>query len=268
MIDIHTHLLPGWDDGAKDLESARKMADVAVSDGIDKIVLTPHIYRRTKSGDDPAALAVRMDEFLEIAKSWPLSFIRGAEVFIHHDIVGNLKEANLTINGSNYVFIEFPSESILPNIKEVFFNLMLNGIIPIISHPERNHVLRERPHLLFELIRMGCLGQVTARSLVGGFGRPVQKAARLFLKKNLVHVIASDAHDPVHRPPRLSEGVRVAREIVGEAKAEAMVTAVPRAILDDDEIGDWGDPIDPSRGKTWFLGLTKFSIKSLKKRIK
>jgi protein-tyrosine phosphatase len=257
MIDLHTHLLPGWDDGAKDWESAHEMAEVAYRDGISKIVLTPHIFRGNRHNDDALALGECMGQFQDRAKDWPIAFFRGAEVFIHHEITGNLKEWNLTVNGSNYVFLEFPSDHILPNVKEIFFNLMLSGYIPIISHPERNHVLREKPHLFYELIRMGSLGQVTARSLIGGFGRTVQKTAHLFLENNLVHVIASDAHDSIHRPPQLSEAVQIARRLIGEAKATAMVTTIPQAILDNDDIGDWGDPVSPGREKKWIVKFPK-----------
>jgi len=261
MIDLHTHILPGWDDGAKDLESAREMADIAHRDGIRKIVLTPHVFKRGERGGDPAALSECLRRFQESAKSWPVAFFRGAEVFIHHEISGNLKEMNLTVNGSSYLFLEFPTDFILPNVKDVVFNLMLNGYVPIISHPERNCVFRETPHLLYDLIRMGCLGQVTARSLVGGFGRTVQKTAQLLLKNNLVHVIASDAHDAVHRPPQLSEAVATARGLVGEAKAKAMVTTIPQAILDNADIGEWGDPALPGRKNKWIVRFPKLHPK-------
>jgi protein-tyrosine phosphatase len=265
LIDLHTHLLPGWDDGAKDWNEAQEMTGIAHRDGITKIALTPHVFRTDKQGDGPLTLSEHLDRFGEKAKSWPMAFFRGAEVFIHHDITGNLKESDLTINGSNYVFIEFPSASILPNVKDVFFNLMLEGYIPIISHPERNHVFRDRPELLYELVRMGSLGQVTSRSLVGGFGKTAQKAARFFMEKNLVHIIASDAHDAVHRPPKLSEAVNLARKFVGEAKAIAMVTSIPQAILDNGEIGDWGEPVNPSRRKIWSFKVPKIFQKKLDK---
>ncbi|MCX6578539.1 MAG: hypothetical protein NTV82_19405 [Candidatus Aminicenantes bacterium] len=262
MIDLHTHMLPDWDDGARSWEETKAMAQVAAADGIRKIALTPHIFRLTKHNDDWSVLEERKAEFKRNCMSLPCEFSFGAEVFVHHEMVENIRNHHLTINGSDYFFIEFPAETVLPGVKDLIFNIMLRGCIPIISHPERNSVFSYRPGLLYELVKMGCLAQVTAKSIIGEMGQEAKRAADIFLKHNLVHIIASDAHDPVNRPPRLSQGVREAVRIVGKEKAEAMVTSIPEAILQNAEIGDWGEPLDPVREKKWTIKLPSFIKKT------
>jgi len=256
VIDLHVHLLPDWDDGAGTLEEARAMAEVAREDGITKIGVTPHIFRATKHDGDWDGLAERKARFQSDAAAFPCEIFLGAEIFVRDDIADHLRRHNLTINGSSYFFIEFPADSLLPGTKDFVFNLMLQGFIPVISHPERNAEFQGRPSLLFDLVRMNCLAQVTAKSILGGFGSGPKRAAETFLRHNLVQIIASDAHDAVDRPPRLSWAVEEAAKIVGREKAEAMVTANPQAVLDNREIDDWDEPRDPARGrKTWAIRL-------------
>ena len=256
MIDLHVHLLPGWDDGAGTLEEARAMADIARRDGIMKIAVTPHIFRMTRHEGDWAGLADRTARFKEAAGEFPCEIYWGAEVFVQPDIVESLRGHDLTINGSAYFFIEFAAEALLPGAKEFLFDVMLEGFIPIISHPERNAEFQARPRLLYEIVKMNCLAQVTAKSILGGFGPEAKRAAEVFLKHNLAHIIASDAHDTGARPPRLRRAVEEAAKITGRAKAEALVTDIPQAILENREIGDWGEPEDPERGrKTWLIRL-------------
>jgi len=130
-------------------------------------------------------------------------------------------------------------------------HLLGKGFVPIISHPERNRGFAARPELLYEFVTMGCAAQVTAASLTGEVGREVRETAGLFMVNNLVHFIASDAHRVVSRPPGLSRAVAAASKIVGESKARAMVTEIPRAILDNKALPDWGEPENPLRRKTW-----------------
>jgi protein-tyrosine phosphatase len=248
MIDLHTHLLPDWDDGAKDWKETVSMIKAAERDGITKIGLTPHLYRLTKHGNDISLLEKRIAEFRRWSERFPIQFFRGSEVYIDDQIVENIKKNNLTVNNSSYVFVEFPANSVISGVRDVFYQILLAGFIPIISHPERNTVFSREPELLFDLISTGAFAMVTANSILGGFGRAARKAAKVFLKHNLVHLIASDAHDAESRPPLLKRAVERAMKIVGEEKAAAMVTVIPQAILDNRAIPDYGDPIYPEKG--------------------
>ena len=258
MIDLHTHLLPMWDDGARDWDETSKMCEVARRDGIEKIVLTPHIFRLNRHDDDLGVLEAALAEFDKRTAGCPIAFYRGAEIFIHHEMEEKLGGDRLTINRSHYLFIEFPSEYVLPGTEELLYSLMIGGFLPIISHPERNRVFGARPELLYEFVRRGSLAQVTAKSLTGGFGSGIKATADLFLGHNLVHFIASDAHDPESRPPILSKAVEEAKKIVGLGHAVNMVTINPEAILDDKAIPDPGEPENPAKQrKKWAIRLPK-----------
>jgi len=253
MIDLHCHLLPDWDDGPENWEETEKMVELASADGIEKMCFTPHFFRFSRYNDDPEILEARIREFFErYGKDSRVEFYRGAEVFIHPDLVAQIKENNLSINQGEYVFVEFPSDQVPSGTKELFYQLMLAGYTPIISHPERNSIFGSQPQVLYDLANRGALAQVTAMSLTGGFGSEVQKRAELALKNNLVHLIASDAHDAQKRKPVLSQAVELAARIIGRDKAEAMAQEIPRAILSNELIPDWGSPINPEAGKKFF----------------
>lgn len=247
MIDLHTHLLPDWDDGAKDWEDTVNMAKAAARDGIKKIGLTPHVFRLTKHGDDLMLLEEKFAAFKYWAARSPIQFSRGAEVYINEQVVENIKKNNLAINNSCYVFVEFPAESMIAGVRDLFYQIMLEDYIPIISHPERNIVFAKRPELLFDLVSMGALAQVTAKSILGEFGHEARQSAEVFLQHNLVHLIASDAHDAENRPPLLRRAVEKTMKIVGQEKALAMVTEIPRLFLTIRSYLNMGIPSIPKK---------------------
>lgn len=247
MIDLHTHILPDWDDGAADRDEAERMLAVARADGISKIVLTPHIHRLAKNDGDLSGLAGKIQSFLQATRTSEMAIFAGAEVYFHIDMIRHIKDYRLTVNGSNYVFIEFPAEYVPGSSKQLIFQMLFDGLIPIISHPERNAMFARTPEVLYELIGQGAIAQVTSQSITGGFGKKTQKAAESFLKHGLVQIIASDAHNAESRPPRLLAAVERAAKIVGPATAEAMVTAVPSAIIANEQIPDLGGPTRPAR---------------------
>ncbi len=245
MIDLHTHLLWDWDDGPDDARQSRYMCDLAAADGIKSVVVTPHILRLSRHGNDLDLLRQRMVEFTNVMAGAPVSFHWGAEVAAHPDLVRIVETHGFTIDATSYLFVEFPGDSVPPGAANLLYDLMRKGFIPILSHPERNRGFVEHSDLLCEFVRMGCVGQVTAGSLTGAFGRDAERAAGVFLTHNLVHVIASDAHNGLTRPPVLTEGVEAAARLIGADKAWAMVTQIPQAILDDEVLPEWGEPEDP-----------------------
>ena len=116
--------------------------------------------------------------------------------------------------------------------ESILFRLIAHGMIPMITHPERNPEVGRKPARYYEMVRMGCLGQVTAMSLTGGFGPEVKRLAEELLIHRLVHLIASDAHSIDTRPPLLTPAVRAASKRVGKEEAGRMVTEYPQAILE------------------------------------
>lgn len=236
MIDLHDHLLPDWDDGAADAAESLRMLEVARADGISRIVLTPHVFRMTRPGRDAKNLKARMAQFLDETRLPGLELLPGAEVSYRGDMIAAIKDFGLTVNGTSYVFIEFPALNLPEDAPDFVNRMMREDLIPIISHPERNAAFAGSPEILRQMVGQGAIGQMTAQSLTGGFGRRVRKTAEDLLRHGLVHVIASDAHNSGSRPPRLSEAVAAAAKIVGTAKAEAMVTTVPAAILANEQV--------------------------------
>jgi protein-tyrosine phosphatase len=266
MIDLHTHLLWDWDDGPDDRAQALEMCRMAEKDGTKAICLTPHLFRANRYGDNLELLRQRMVEFDEgmRASGIGIEFHWGAEVYVHAEVVRAVEKFRFTVDQTSYVFLEFAADGVPVGAANMLAQLMSKGFVPIISHPERNKGFAARPELLFEFVNMGCAAQVTASSLTGELGKEARTTAGLFMVNNLVHIIASDAHRTIGRPPGLSRAVEAASKIVGESKARAMVTEIPRAILDNKALPDWGEPENPLRHKTWtqrLLGMPRRSTR-------
>jgi protein-tyrosine phosphatase len=227
VIDIHCHILPGIDDGPEHPDESVEMARIAFSDGITKIVATPHIkdilHPANSIGEKIAALSAQLAE-----KNIPVQIFRGADVSVLLDV--SLLQC-YTINSTPYILIEFPHTHLPRNAVELLFRLMTSGFRPIITHPERNLSVLTNPDLLFELLHTGISVQITAGSLTGDFGVDIRECALYLMKKGVVSFIATDAHSSRERRPVLSEGLKVAERIVGKEKALHMVTVNPELVL-------------------------------------
>jgi protein-tyrosine phosphatase len=256
MIDLHVHILPGMDDGAQTLDESVQMCRMSYQDGVRTIVATPHALNGVYQNDRLGVLR-QIDVLRSVlaraggcnggskpisggqggiseSEGIPLRILPGADVHFCEQIFEQLQTGKITTlaDRGRHLFIEFPFHEIPCRAEEALFQLLTRGITPIVSHPERNQGIARRPRRYWEMIRMGCLGQVTAMSLTGGFGGEIRKVADTLLKLRLLHFIASDAHSVQSRPPILSEGVRAAERIVGRREAWNMVTEYPRAVLE------------------------------------
>lgn len=263
MIDLHSHLLPDLDDGPRTLEDSIQMCRISYQDGIKTIVATPHILPGIYKNDRSTILS-KVHELNEAIKrlgvgiqtpnselrtpnsELSLKILPGADVHFSSDILQRYEDEEImTVNDQGrYLMIEFAFQGIPYQAEEVLFQLLTRGIIPIISHPERNMEIGQRPKRYYEMVRMGCLGQVTAMSLTGEFGPGVRRTAEKLLTKRLVHMIASDAHSIDGRPPILSAAVRAAEKIVGKEEAIKMVTEYPAAMIDGRR-PDIPEPLSP-----------------------
>jgi protein-tyrosine phosphatase len=239
MIDIHAHILPGVDDGAKNWDQALQMARLAVEDGITVMVATPHLYQGRSV--DPHRLNSREIILEHVAQlkdrlyeeKIPLEILPGCDFPLSFESLKFLDDGRaLTINDANrYLLLELPDTSLPPAMEEICFQLQSKGITPIITHPERHMIMQEMPYKLKRLIDLGCLVQITGNSLTGWFGRRVKKIARQFVKLGYVHLLATDTHDPKRRPPVLSQAVAELTRLIGENRAQAMVNAIPQKII-------------------------------------
>jgi len=251
LIDLHCHILPGVDDGAKSLEESLLMARRAVEDGIHTIVATPHtlngIYINSAGEVTPKVASLQETLSKNHIK---LQLYVGADVHLCPHMLELIEsgDAGTINNARKYILLEFPSQVVPPKVKDEIFSLKLNGITPIISHLERNPVIQHNIDILYEFIRMGALCQVTAMSITGDFGGIAMQCAERLLRHRMVHVIASDAHSSESRPAVLSQAVEAAAEILENYDdAERMVTEVPAAILSGN-MPDIPEPILAKRG--------------------
>ncbi len=208
MIDIHCHILPGVDDGAKTIEDSMKMAKEAVDEGIHKIIATPH----HKNGQYENEKIVVLDKVAELntrlkAEGIPLTILPSQEVRLFGEWMEEYEKGSILplAEGSPYVMIEFPSSSIPRFADKLFYEMQLRGFIPVIVHPERNQEIVQNPDKLYHLVKNGALTQITAASLVGAFGKNVQKFSKSLIEANLTHFIASDAHNITNRNFKMRE---------------------------------------------------------------
>jgi protein-tyrosine phosphatase len=249
MIDLHCHILPGLDDGAKDLAHAVAMARIARDDGITHIAGTPHLFKGSFDFPDLGVFAEARDRLSGALREEgvDITILAGAEVHITHGLVGEVRarRKSLTLAGSAYLIVEFPHDHVYSGAKDLFFELMSEGVIPIIAHPERNTMFAQFPKLLFELVDLGALAQANAGSLLDAHGLEAGTAVRRFLELSLVHFIASDGHNTHSKAPRLAAAAAAAAAIVGDAIAAALVTDNPRAVIEDRDIPYHPDPVDP-----------------------
>ncbi len=235
MIDLHCHILPGIDDGPGRLDESIEMCRIAASDGIRTIVATPHFNPGVYEADE-ANVSVGLSALREKVREQglPIEILKAADNALTPELLGHLDtRKHLTINqNGRYVLIEFPHLAVIHNYERVLLSIMEKGIIPIITHPERNPYFRKHPSDLYSIVSTGAIIQITAMSITGGFGPDVQEFSLFLLRKNIAHIIATDAHSREFRPPLLSAAVDIAGEVVGKDRAREMVSSRPSAIIE------------------------------------
>lgn len=232
MIDIHCHILPGLDDGARDMEEAVAMGRVAEADGIRTIVATPHCRNGVYGNSEETILPVlrQLEEHLKTA-GVAIELKSGADIHIHPETIFFLRKNPRLLLGRRYFLLELPAQSIPPFTRDFIFEAGLAGFIPIITHPERNTVLQGRLQDLEEWVRAGVLVQITAMSLTGAFGSKVEECALQMVRMGMVHLVASDAHSPRRRPPQLSKAKKILEEKFGPGRARILLEENPQKIL-------------------------------------
>ena len=230
MIDIHSHILPGVDDGAKSWDIAVEMCRMAAADGITHIVATPHANDRYPYDRDfLEATLLQLRERVGPAPELSL----GCDFHLSYDSLQDVLAApeRYTINSSRYLLVELSDFSIPTQIADCFLKLGDRGVTAVITHPERNAILRQTPQRVLEWAELGCVIQVTANALTGFWGSGVARTAVWLLEREAVHVLATDAHDAQHRIPILSQARDLVLQIHGSEVANALVEDNPRAIL-------------------------------------
>ena len=235
MIDIHAHILPGLDDGPTTLDDALEMARIAVGDGIQVIIATPHCLNGLYNNYRKDIIAACSEFNIALKKNHiPLDVLPGSEVHLGIEILNELEHGRLmTLNDTGrYFFLELPDQFIPEMLVEFIARLKKMNVTPIIAHPERNMAVQRNIMLLHDLISEGALSQITGRSLTGDFGSAALQCCLRIVELNLAHFMASDAHSSKTRPPRLSKAVKKLSALTGKARAEKMVFEGPQRVID------------------------------------
>ena len=229
MIDLHAHIVPGLDHGARDWDEALVMCRIAAEEGTTAIAATPHVSDIYPNGPEAIRGAAA-----ELGRRCAAAGV-GVEILVGGDyhVRPDLAPGNVVTLGDNgrHFLLEFPYQVLPPRAADFIGILIGRGLAPIVTHPERTLPLQHDWRRLGPLVARGALVQVTGGSLLGEFGDAARAAAERFLKKGWVHLLASDAHWADERPPRLAAAVSAAARIVGEEAARALVDANPRAVL-------------------------------------
>jgi protein-tyrosine phosphatase len=250
LIDIHSHVLYGLDDGAQTIEDSVAMVRMAAEHGTTDLVATPHANPNFRF--DPQLVQERLAEITE-ASGGIVRLHSGCDFHLSYD---NIQDAiahprKYTINQQRYLMVEFSDLIIFTNTAEIFSRLQDAGMTPVITHPERNGLLRQRIDQIAAWIEAGACVQVTAQSLLGEFGKRAAEFSRTLLDRRLVHFLASDAHDCEHRPPRLDLARAWVKERYGEEWADALCVTNPKATLTGESLEPVAVEISPERRK-WY----------------
>lgn len=228
--------MPEIDDGARSMEEALEMARIAVEDGIEQMVSTPHMFNGLSNNPEPPEILERVAALNEAIGSG-LKILPGNEVHVSHEIAEQAKNNRVTkINQRNYMLVEFPQLTVPVGADELFYKLLLQGVRPILVHPERNGQIQMHPSIVGIFVERGVFIQVTAMSVTGEFGPMAKACVDTLLKHNCVHFLATDTHRANRRPPILSKGRDAAAAIIGADRARALVEDNPRAVINGEAL--------------------------------
>ncbi len=237
MIDLHSHILPGIDDGAADLAQSLKMCRIAKEDGIRSIVATPHSFMGD-SLTSPETVKELVDLLKRSAASEHLGLkvLPGMEVRLMPDLLEKIiAKKVMTLNCGRYILLELPPAHIPAGFEGLIQRICSMDYGVVLAHPEKNLQFQDNPQMFLDLKKRvnfwDLVGQVSADSILGDAGKIPFRTAKWFLKNNAAHIIASDCHSDTERPPKLSKAVRVAAKWIGKDKAGMLVEDVPRAVL-------------------------------------
>ncbi len=251
MIDIHSHILPGLDDGSPDLAESAAMARLAAEAGTTDIVASPHAD--LEFAFDPAVVEGKISELFD-ASGGVVRIHYGCDFHVHYENVQDAlaSPAKYAINHKNYLLVELSELLNVKTADDILGRLSGAGLVPIITHPERNGVLQHHMERLEHWVLDGCCLQVTAQSLLGSFGRKARAFSQELLKRGMVHFVASDAHDCKNRPPRLDDAFTWVSGEHSAALAEQLFTLNPAAVLEGKPLPEPSNETPTTTRKRWW----------------
>jgi protein-tyrosine phosphatase len=231
MVDIHSHVLWGLDDGSDSRATSLAMLKIAAEAGTSDIVATPHA--NSEYTFQPEVIEARLLDLQSVAEGERPKLHRGCDFHLSYE---NIEDAlkhprKYTIDGGNFLLVEFADLHVPQSVANIFDRLMDRGMFPIITHPERNPILSRKLDQLTALVERGSFVQVTAKSLEGGFGNGARAAGWTMLSRGMVHFVASDGHDPEYRPPRLDAAFKLVAAKMGKDAAGLLFTGNPAEVI-------------------------------------
>jgi protein-tyrosine phosphatase len=264
MVDLHHHLLYGLDDGSPDLETSVAMARAAAADGITHVVATPHASSSWRF--DPDLVAARLGTLRQTLarEAIPLTIASGCDFHISYE---NVQDAlanprKYTIGDTDYLLIELPDFGLSPHLSEILYQLRMGGMVPILTHPERNPTLQRDPSRMADWLRNGLLTQITTSSVLGQMGKAAERVAHKLLADRWVHFLATDAHNLDSRPPRMREACHLVAKRYGADYAERLCTTNPLAVFEGRNLPEQDEPLhlyddDERIGLPWWKRLLR-----------
>ncbi|MFB5663410.1 tyrosine-protein phosphatase [Alteribacillus sp. HJP-4] len=253
MIDIHSHILPGLDDGPQTMEETIKLIKTAEQEGIHTIVAAAHHHNSDYVNPGPYIINC-VHELHEILrdKGIGVTILAGQENRMNGELINELESGQaIAINGGRYVLIEFSPEEVPNYTKKLFYDMQLRGYIPVIVHPERNQYFQEHPMELYQFVKSGAVTQITAQSLTGRADKKSSSFAEQMLNHNLVHAVASDAHSVDARPFELGAAYEKVEEKLDQYRVQTLKLNAERIAANKNIIIDQPYPIK----KRKFLGI-------------
>jgi protein-tyrosine phosphatase len=235
LIDLHSHILPAVDDGARDLDESLAMGRMAVDDGIQVMACTPHFMPGlydNESQDIRYRVAHLNQAFIE--HDINLALVLGSDAHMRPDFVSCLRDGRVpTLHGSKYVLFEPPHNVKPQRMDELLYNAQITGFVPILTHPERLKWIEQSYDTFVDLAQKGVWMQITCGSLTGRFGKRPQYWAQRMLAEGLISILATDAHNTRSRPPVMSEARDIAASEVGDEEATNLVLTRPECVLEN-----------------------------------
>ena len=232
MVDIHCHVLPGVDDGAKSIQESLEILRRSAASGVGTVVATPHLLKGVYEVNyfERKEMTAELQQ-LANESGIDIQVKVGVECYLSPEILKDIDKLDeLTINNNGkYILVELPMQIVPSYAEEVLFNLSVRGIVPILAHPERNMMICRKPGILSDFIEKGVIVQLNAGSILGVFGRRIRKMAQILLTQRLVHVVASDMHSA--RSSTLDQALPMVEKLLGSERASRMFIDAPGHIV-------------------------------------
>ena len=236
MIDFHSHILPGIDDGSRSIEQTIRMLKEAKEAGFTKIISTSHYIEGYYESDE----AERTELLNEVQKNISgIELYLGNEIYITNNMIDLIqnKQAS-TINNSKYVLFEFPLSAKSMNDKEVVYRLIENGFVPVIAHPERYSYVQDNPEYIEELAEMGALFQANYGSIIGMYGKKAEKTLKKLLKNDFIRFFGTDSHRIDQVYTKMPKILKKLHKVLSDEEIEEFTVINPQKVLNNEDIED------------------------------